>query len=207
MAMVGRLLEPKTMTDEAVGRREDASRMAGYSAGRAKAAEVAGRESSINDTLNKVSEYHGVSEHFQKEYEQSSKDVAEAGSRPSARLAHMRRHSGEIDPAAHYAPMKSKPIRWEPHIDEEVRAAYQAAADQAVILSDNMRHHTSGSGVIGVLQDQLDAERLRAHKMQERLEAALRDAKELSVRAARAEAKLEMTEAMLAKMDLAKKPK
>lgn len=40
---------------------------------------------------------------------------------------------------------------------------------------------------------------------QERLEAALRDVQDLSMRAARAEAKLEMTEAMLAKMDLAKK--
>jgi hypothetical protein len=115
-------------------------------------------------------EYHGVSEHFQKEYEQATKDVAEAGTRPSARLAHMRRHSGEIDPAGYCAPMKSKPIRWEPHIDEEVRAAYQAAAEQAVILSDNATNQTSGRGVVGVLQDQLEAERERAHKMQVRLD-------------------------------------
>jgi hypothetical protein len=188
MAMVSRLLEPKLMTDEALGAHEDASRTTGY--GRPKSAEVANRAASINEVLNKVclracpeevclqpcpahpsplavlrqvSEYHGVSEQFQKEYEQSSKDVAVAGTR----LAHMRRHSGEIDPASSYAPTKSKPFRWEPHIDEEVRAAYRAAAEQAITLADSLpSNQTSGRGVIGVLQDQLEAERMRAHHMQ-----------------------------------------
>jgi len=41
---------------------------------------------------------------------------------------------------------------------------------------------------------------LRRALEQEKLEAALREAQELSMRAARAEAKLEMTEAMMEKM-------
>jgi hypothetical protein len=51
MAMVGRLLQPKNMTDEAFSARDDPSRTTGH--GRAKAAK-AGHESSINDTLNKA---------------------------------------------------------------------------------------------------------------------------------------------------------
>mmetsp|Transcript_4144 Transcript_4144/g.12683 ORF Transcript_4144/g.12683 Transcript_4144/m.12683 type:complete len:168 (+) Transcript_4144:365-868(+) len=147
---------------------------------------------------SQVSEYHGVSEHFQKEW-QTAKDVAEPG-RPEDRLALMQRHSGEMDPANQFIPMKSKPIRWEPHVDEEVRAAYRMAAEKAIAYSDSSASQARGSGVVDVLQEQLEAERQRAAIVQEKLEAALREAQELSMRAARAEAKLEMTEAMMEKM-------
>ena len=115
---------------------------------------------------SQVSRHHGISEHFKQEW-QTAKDVAEPG-RPEDRLALMQRHSGEMDPANQFIPMKSKPIRWEPHVDEEVRAAYRMAAEKAIAYSDSSASQARGSGVVDVLQEQLEAERQRAAIVQVR---------------------------------------
>lgn len=144
-------------------------------------------------------------------------DLDEGG----VRSHHGRRFSGEIDPAAHlHAPARSrKPIRWEPFVDPDAMAdaiaaamAYDSGATEhgrrhSHGATEHGRHpasintQTSNGTTVHVLQEAIQIERTRTAQAEARLEEALRSAHAASERAARAEAKLEMTQDMLAKME------
>jgi len=165
-----------------------------------------------------VQQYHGVSEHFERDFEVSDAVKAELQQALGGRVP--RGHSGELE--SYIAPAKKAPIRWEPHIDENAQAAYPVEA-----TPHSTPHKSGGHGVVAVLREQLDAERdrteqvqvrphdrlvpptslarashrLPAYRGQERLDAALAAASEANTRAARAEAKLEMTQQIMSKLE------
>lgn len=121
-----------------------------------------------------------------------------------------RRFSGEVDPAGRlHAARAPRPVRWEPFVDPDAMAQAIAAAMAHEKKSDpNSPSRVSapaqpsgGSGIAAILQEQLMAERARTHKIEAKLEAALKEVQEASTRAARAEAKLEMTEQMMARLE------
>jgi 3-deoxy-D-manno-octulosonate 8-phosphate phosphatase KdsC-like HAD superfamily phosphatase len=60
---------------------------------------------------------------------------------------------------------------------------------------------SGGSGAAASLQEQLMAERARTRMIEIKLEAALKEVQEATTRAARAEAKLEMAEHFMARLE------
>jgi hypothetical protein len=115
-----------------------------------------------------------------------------------------------VDPDGRlHAARVPKPIRWEPFVDPDAMAQAIAAAMAHEKISapgspTKMRapaQPTGGSGVAAILQEQLMAERARTHRVEAKLEAALKEVQEAATRAARAEAKLEMTEQMMARLE------